>query len=117
MASKMRGAEKRLPTPLITTSELAEALSDPGWLVADCRFELGNPQAGVAAWRAGHIPGAVHVDLERDLSVPVTPTSGRHPLPSPAAFAATLGRLGIGNDTRVACYDTEIGRASCRERG
>jgi thiosulfate/3-mercaptopyruvate sulfurtransferase len=114
MASKMREAEKRLRTPLITTSELADGLSDPGWLVADCRFELGKPEAGVAAWRAGHIPGAVHVDLERDLSVPVTPTSGRHPLPSPAAFAATLGRLGIGNDTRVACYDTGSGAFAAR---
>jgi len=114
MASKMQEAEKRLRTPLITTSELADGLSGPAWLVADCRFELGKPEAGVAAWRAGHIPGAVHVDLERDLSVPVTPTSGRHPLPSPAAFAATLGRLGIGNDTRVACYDAGSGAFAAR---
>ena len=114
MASKMREAEKRLRTPLITTSELADGLSDPGWLVADCRFELGKPEAGIADWRAGHIPGAAHVDLERHLSVPVTPTSGRHPLPSPAAFAATLGRLGIGNDTRVACYDAGSGAFAAR---
>jgi thiosulfate/3-mercaptopyruvate sulfurtransferase len=114
MASKMQEAEKRLRTPLITTSELADGLSGPAWLVADCRFELGKPEAGVAAWRAGHIPGAVHVDLERDLAVPVTPTSGRHPLPSPAAFAATLGRLGIGNDTRVACYDAGSGAFAAR---
>src|SRR5688572_28958637 len=114
MASKMQEAEKRLRTPLITTSELADGMSDPGWLVADCRFELGKPEAGVAAWRAGHIPGAVHADLERDLSVPVTPSSGRHPLPSHAAFAATLGRLGIGNDTRVVCYDAGSGAFAAR---
>lgn len=101
----MRRAEKRLRTPLISTAELAGKLSDPDWLVADCRFELGNPAAGRAAWQSGHIPGAIHVDLERDLSLPVTPETGRHPLPSPGAFAATLSRLGIGNGTRVVCYD------------
>ena len=114
MASKMQDAEKRLRTPLISTSELADSLSDPGWRVADCRFELGNPEAGRAAWRAGHIPGAVHVDLERDLSAPVTPATGRHPLPSPAAFASTLGRVGIGNETRVVCYDAGSGAFAAR---
>ncbi|MDH4261385.1 MAG: rhodanese-like domain-containing protein, partial [Gammaproteobacteria bacterium] len=72
----------RLPhTTLITPAELAAKLSDPDWLVADCRFELGQPEAGRAAWRAGHIPGAIHADLERDLSAPVTAATGRHPLP------------------------------------
>jgi thiosulfate/3-mercaptopyruvate sulfurtransferase len=92
-------------SPLISTAALAERLTDPGWVVADCRFDLGDPQAGVTAWRAGHIPGAIHVDLERDLAVAITPQSGRHPLPEPAAFAATLSRLGIDNRSRVVCYD------------
>jgi len=110
----MRRPEKRLRSPLISSSELAAHLGDPAWFVADCRFELGKPEAGRAAWRAGHIPGAVHVDLERDLSAPVTSATGRHPLPSPADFAATLGRLGIGNDTRVACYDAGSGAFAAR---
>ncbi len=110
----MQPTEKRLRTPLISTSELAAGLSQPGWRVADCRFELGKPEAGVAAFSAGHIPGSVHADLERDLSVPVTPATGRHPLPSPAAFAATLERLGIGNDTHVVCYDAGSGAFAAR---
>jgi len=110
----MQRAEERLRTPLVSTSELAERLSDTDWLVADCRFELGKPGAGREAWRAGHIPGAVHVDLERDLSLPATPLSGRHPLPGPAEFAATLGRLGIGNRARVACYDSGPGAFAAR---
>ena len=110
----MRASEKRLRTPLISTSELAAALDDPGWLVADCRFELGKPEAGLAAFRAGHIPGALHVDLERHLSTPVSPASGRHPLPSPDAFAATLGNLGVGNETRVVCYDGGSGAFAAR---
>jgi thiosulfate/3-mercaptopyruvate sulfurtransferase len=110
----MQPAEKRLRTPLISTAELARHLSDPDWLVADCRFELSNPAAGRAAWQAGHIPGALYVDLERDLSLPVTPATGRHPLPSPEAFAATLSRLGIGNDTKVVCYDGGPGAYAAR---
>jgi thiosulfate/3-mercaptopyruvate sulfurtransferase len=110
----MRQAEKRLRTPLISTAELAGHLADPDWFVADCRFELGKPDFGRDAWRAGHIPGALHVDLERDLSAPVTPSTGRHPLPSPGAFAATLARLGIANDTRVVCYDAGPGAYAAR---
>ncbi len=114
MPVKMRRAEKRLQTPLIATRTLAERLSEPGWFVADCRFELGKPDAGREAWIAGHIPGAVHVDLERDLSAPVTAATGRHPLPAPDAFAATLSRLGIGNETRVVCYDAGPGAYAAR---
>jgi thiosulfate/3-mercaptopyruvate sulfurtransferase len=101
-------------TPLISTAGLAAKLADPDWLVADCRFDLADPTAGESAWRAGHIPGAIHVDLERDLSVAVTPRTGRHPLPSPEAFASTLSRLGIGNRTRVACYDAGNGAYAAR---
>ena len=114
MPGKMRREEKRLRTPLISTAELASSLSDPDWLVADCRFELSNPASGRAAWQAGHIPGAIYVDLERDLSLPVTPESGRHPMPSADAFAATLSRLGIGNGTKVACYDAGPGAYAAR---
>ena len=101
-------------SPLISTAALAERLADPDWLVADCRFDLADPTAGVSAWRAGHIPGAAHVDLERDLSVAVTPHTGRHPLPSPDAFASTLSRLGIGNRTQVVCHDAGNGAYASR---
>ncbi len=110
----MQPAEKRLRTPLISTAELALHLSDADWLVADCRFELGKPEAGAAAWRGGHIPGAVHVDLEHDLAAPVTASSGRHPLPSVADFSATLSRLGVGNGTYVVCYDAGPGTYAAR---
>lgn len=114
MASKMRRAEKRLRTPLLSTAELADHLSDADWRVADCRFELGRPDAGRAAFEAGHIPGAIYVDLERDLSAAIGPSTGRHPLPGVTEFAATLSRLGIGNDTKVACYDAGSGAFGAR---
>jgi thiosulfate/3-mercaptopyruvate sulfurtransferase len=101
----MHAAEKRLRTPLLSAGELAARLASPDWLVADCRFELEKPDAGRQAWRAGHIPGAIHIDLERDLSAPVTASTGRHPLPAIADFEATLSRLGVGEKTWVACYD------------
>jgi thiosulfate/3-mercaptopyruvate sulfurtransferase len=110
----MRDARKRLHTILISTTELAAHLSDPDWLVADCRFELGKPDAGAAAWRDGHIPGAIHVDLERDLSAPVAPETGRHPLPAMADFAATLSRLGVAGRTQVVCYDAASGAFAAR---
>ena len=114
MASKMQRAEKRLQTPLLSTAELAGHLCDADWRVADCRFELGKPDAGQGMYAAGHIPGAIHVDLERDLSVAIGPATGRHPLPSVAGFASTLSRLGIGNDTKVACYDGGSGAFAAR---
>jgi thiosulfate/3-mercaptopyruvate sulfurtransferase len=101
-------------SPLLSTAALAAKLADPDWLVADCRFDLADPQAGKTAWRAGHIPGAIHVDLERHLSVAVTQHTGRHPLPSPDAFAETLSRLGVGNRTRVVCYDAGNGAYAAR---
>jgi thiosulfate/3-mercaptopyruvate sulfurtransferase len=101
-------------TTLITTAQLAGNLSDPAWLVADCRFELGKPDAGREAWRAGHIPGAIHIDLERDLSAPVTATTGRHPLPPVEDFAATLSRIGVTEQTQVVCYDGSGGAYAAR---
>ena len=101
-------------SPLISTAALAERLTDPAIAVADCRFDLGDPAAGAAAWRAGHIPGAIHADLERDLAVAITPETGRHPLPALDAFAATLSRLGIGNGTQVVCYDAGNGAYASR---
>lgn len=101
-------------TTLIPAATLAERLSDPDWLVADCRFELGDPQAGRAAYRAGHIPGAIHADLERDLSAPVTATTGRHPLPPVAELEATLSRIGISERTQVVAYDAGPGAYAAR---
>ncbi|MEX1994004.1 MAG: sulfurtransferase [Steroidobacteraceae bacterium] len=101
-------------TTLISPAELAARLSDPDWLLADCRFELGQPDAGHAAWRAGHIPGAIHADLERDLSAPVGAHTGRHPLPPIADIAATFSRFGIADRTQVVCYDAGNGAYASR---
>ena len=92
-------------TTLLSAGELAAHLTDPDWLVADCRAELSDREAGARAWRAGHIAAAIHADLERDLSAPVTPKTGRHPLPSVEAIVATFSRWGVTGATQVVAYD------------
>ena len=81
--------------------------------VVDSRWYLdGRP--GHAAYLGGHIPGAVWVDLDRELSAPASPDSGRHPLPEPEAFAAAMTRLGIGDGTPVVVYDDARGSVAAR---
>ena len=69
----------------------------------DCRWELGDPQAGRRAYLAGHIPGAAFLDLERDLSSPPG-VAGRHPLPSEEQFVRAVSGAGIGAGVFVVAY-------------
>jgi thiosulfate/3-mercaptopyruvate sulfurtransferase len=94
--------------PLITTNRL-QALLNSGTNVSicDCRFELGQPSAGREAYAKGHIPGAIYIDLDADLSGAKTGTNGRHPLPSPDDWATTRQRLGIDSNTNVTAYDSQ----------
>ncbi|MFV8818179.1 sulfurtransferase [Haliea sp. E17] len=85
--------------------EVEELASDNDAVIVDCRFDLGDPEAGQRAYLAGHIPGARYLHLNRDLSGPLGTHGGRHPLPDPAVFATTLAQLGIGPDTPVVAYD------------
>ena len=80
-------------------------------MLLDCRFSLAQPAAGEAAYREGHVPGAVYAHLERDLSGPkqLGGAGGRHPLPDPERLAAWLGGMGIGNDGTVLVYDDPSG--------
>ena len=101
-------------TTLVDASVLRELAGQPDIAIVDCRFDLLNPEGGRRAYVAGHIPGARYADLNKDLSAPISPNSGRHPLPTPQAFAATLGKLGIGNATQVIAYDDAGGSFAAR---
>ncbi len=90
---------------LVDVGWLAQHLDDPSVLIADCRFELGKPDAGRAAYDDAHIAGAVYLDLERDLSGPTRTHGGRHPLPDRDAFCRTLGALGVDGTVTVVAYD------------
>ncbi len=91
--------------PLIDVDGLVRRLDDPTVRVLDVRFSLADTAAGRRAYEAGHVPGAVYLHLDDDLSGPVREHGGRHPLPDPGAFARTAGRAGIGDATHVVVVD------------
>jgi thiosulfate/3-mercaptopyruvate sulfurtransferase len=97
---------------LITAGELRARLTDPALRVCDVRWWLTEPGKGRRDYDAAHIPGAVFVDLDADLAAAEGP--GRHPLPSPAAFAARMAGLGIGDDSDVVVYDDAGGSIAAR---
>ncbi len=101
-------------TTLIEPDDLAALPTDGDWVILDCRFELADPEAGTRAYREAHIPGAAYAHLDDDLSGPITATSGRHPLPDPAALARRLGQWGIGPETQVVAYDQGPGHFAAR---
>jgi thiosulfate/3-mercaptopyruvate sulfurtransferase len=103
-----------LPRPLVDVRWLRDHLGEPGLVVADVRWINGGTAEQVRdAFGAGHIPGAVLLDVDRDLAGP--PGSlGRHPLPDPAVFAATMGRAGIGGSVQVVAYDDAGGSIAAR---
>jgi thiosulfate/3-mercaptopyruvate sulfurtransferase len=106
-------AETPTPTlpPFVDADWLAEHRDDV--VLADVRWYLDG-RSGAEAFAAGHLPGAVFVDLERWLAAPGDDEGGRHPLPDPAVFAEGMGRAGIGDDATVVAYDDAGGVIAAR---
>ena len=101
-----------LSGPLVSVADVVNALDDPALRVVDTRWYLGRPGDGRAAYDAGHLPGAIHLDVDTDLTASSGP--GRHPLPEPAAFRARLAAVGIGDAHRVVAYDDVGGWVASR---
>lgn len=101
---------------LIDPSELAARLDDDALRIVDVRFDLNDPSAGRRAYLAGHLPGAIYLHLDDDLSGPLTGGGhgGRHPLPDPDRLAARLGAAGIGDAHDVVAYDDAGGAIAAR---
>ena len=78
-------------------------------VVLDARARLDDADAGRALWQHGHVPGALHADMDRELSAPPTREGGRHPLPDTATFTAQLRRWGVTPDVPVVIYDDQGG--------
>ncbi len=97
-------------TTVIPTHDLESNLNRENWVVFDCRASLSDHNAGFKAYSDGHIPSAIFCHLENDLSSPVTPTTGRHPLPDYDKFIQTLGDWGVDNQTQLIVYD-DVGGA------
>ncbi len=100
--------------PWISPEALIARLDAPELRLVDVRFSLADPDAGRRAYEHGHLPGAVFLDLERDLSGPLGPHGGRHPLPEPQQLAEALGAAGIGADAWVVAYDDADGMVAGR---
>jgi len=100
-------------TALVSAGRLMERLlaGEPVALL-DVRWSLAEGP-GYAAYRAGHLPGAVFVDLETDLSAPPG-AGGRHPLPTPERFAAAMRHAGVRRHVPVVVYDQRDGTAAAR---
>ena len=99
---------------LVETETLAAHLGDPGWVVFDCRAQITDPDAGARRYAEGHVPGAVHLSLDHDLSGPVTPDTGRHPLPEPQRLATKLAQAGVNEGTQIVAYDDASGSHAAR---
>ena len=100
------------PAPRFSTLISAgalQALVDEGLspVVLDASFDLADAAAGERAYLESHLPNALYAHLDRDLCGAKTGHNGRHPLPDRAAFAATVGRLGITPSTQVVVYDRQ----------
>jgi thiosulfate/3-mercaptopyruvate sulfurtransferase len=102
---------------LISTDQLAGELGRPGLRVVDVRWYLDRPRHGREAYAAGHLPGAMFLDIEADLSAPGGGRglpAGRHPWPSPEQVARVMGAAGIDGSTRVVAYDDQAGATAAR---
>lgn len=97
---------------LIPPEALAARLDDPALRLLDVRWWLTEPGRGHRDYLAGHIPGAIWVDLDTDLTAPEGP--GRHPLPHSATFAARMAELGVTDDADVVVYDDVNGTIAAR---
>lgn len=101
-------------TLLITSEQLKPLLGSENLRIFDCRHQLSDSSHGARVYGEGHIPGAAFAHLDDDLSSPVGPTTGRHPLPDWSVFCQWLGAKGVDAKTRVVVYDDVGGAFAAR---
>jgi thiosulfate/3-mercaptopyruvate sulfurtransferase len=101
-------------TTIVSTETLAKNLTDPAWVIIDCRFDLAMPEWGFSEYQSGHIPGAIYANLNKDLSSIPNETSGRHPLSDPEVFFQRCIQWGINQDSQVVVYDQAGGSYASR---
>lgn len=100
---------------IISREELKRDLEHPDLAVLDCRFYLQEPERGYQEFLEAHIPGAIYIHLDRDLSGEIIPgKTGRHPLPDSLTFAGRLSSWGIDRSVQVIAYDSLGGAMAAR---
>ncbi|WP_394215020.1 sulfurtransferase [Brachybacterium vulturis] len=116
MTDSVRPSPAPLP-PLLEVAALHALLAGSDGArpvrLLDVRWALDGSK-GHGTYLAGHLPGAVYIDLDTELAAPARPEAGRHPLPEPEAFASTLRRAGITEDSVVVAYDDSNGAPAGR---
>lgn len=99
---------------LIRTDDLASHLNDPSWVIFDCRHDLVDHGKGERLYRENHLPGAHFASVETALAGSKTGKNGRHPLPTPEAFAEFLARCGVTRASKIVAYDDAGGLYAAR---
>ena len=102
-----------LPGPIVSAAWLLEHATHPDLRIVDLRWSLAGPP-GRDQYAAGHLPGAIFLDLDHDISAPRGSGPGRHPIPDPAHFAQALSEPGIGDEHAVVAYDDAGGTVASR---
>lgn len=101
-------------SPLVSVDDLAAEIEQGARVrLLDVRWRLDRAE-GRPDYLAGHLPGAVYVDLERELARPGVPEHGRHPVPEPADLEAAARRWGLRSGDRLVAYDDNDGVAAAR---
>ncbi len=100
--------------PLVSVDDMTRLLNLSPTRVVDTRWRLGDSSYGPDSFRTGHIPGAIHLDLDHDLSAPPGGAAGRHPLPTADAFGETMAAAGVDDETLVIAYDDGSGVPAAR---
>ncbi|MBI3217822.1 MAG: sulfurtransferase [Mycobacterium sp.] len=98
---------------LISVDQLAQRLSSESVHLLDVRWTVTAPD-GRAAYLEGHLPGAIYVDLDSELSDHSVQGRGRHPLPTPSALQRSARRWGLRPGEPVVVYDDWNGQAAAR---
>lgn len=99
---------------LISPMELSASIDHKNWIICDCRFDIHNPELGHRSYLEGHLPSAIYVDLNKDMSIPPEGTNGRHPLPDEDKLIGLVEALGISNHAQVVVYDDDGGGIAAR---
>lgn len=101
-----------MTSPLINSAQLLGLLGSESLRIIDVRSVVTDIEAGQNMYEANHIPGAIFLSLDTDLSE--FPGPGRHPLPSSTTFSKTLGSIGVGFNHQVVIYDQLGGAIAAR---
>lgn len=99
---------------MVSKEWLLARMYEPDVVIVDCRFWLNDPPAGRVRYNEAHIPRAIYLDLDKDLSAPLSQHGGRHPMPEPEQMARTFGQAGLSQDDRIVIYDDNDGMVAAR---